>query len=71
MRFLRSPHRTGKSTLSPECRSPVAGLMIRTYDADQLFIRVPASSPNAEAEHKVCPRHAAGMVLTLSSERPN
>ena len=45
--------------------------MIRTYDADQLFIRVPASSPNAEAEHKVRPRHAAGMVLTLSSERLN
>jgi len=40
--------------------------MIRTYDADQLFIRAPN-----EAEHKVCPRHAAGMVLTLSSKRPN
>jgi hypothetical protein len=40
-------------------------MMIRTFDADQLFLRVPASSPNAEAEHKVCPRHAADMVLTL------
>ena len=69
--ILRLSHHTGKSTLNPECRSPVAGLMIRTYEADQLFIRVPANSPNAEAEHKVCPRHAAGMVFTLSSERPN
>ena len=51
--------------LAVQCRSPVAGLMIRTFDADQLFLRVPASLPNAEAEHKVCPRHAADMVLTL------
>jgi len=28
------------------------GMMIRTFDADQLWLRVPSSTPNAEAEHK-------------------
>tara|TARA_B100000780_G_C21019035_1_gene408336 strand:- start:277 stop:450 length:174 start_codon:yes stop_codon:yes gene_type:complete len=39
-------------------------MIIRTYDADQLFLRVPAGAPNAEFEHKVCPRHAAYTVLS-------
>ena len=55
---------TPQLPLAIECLLPVAGMIIRTYDADQLFLRVPAGAPNAESSHKVCPRHAAYTVLS-------
>ena len=53
-------------TATPAASRLFAGMMIRTFDADQLWLRVPSSTPNAEAEHKVRLRRAADKPCVLT-----